>query len=232
MKLPASTWKKRGLIVLSILLGLCLFSCVLILSVNVYVKYSVRSHILTAEEASTLSDVDCILILGAGIRGNQPSHMLADRLEEGIALYKSHASNKIIMSGDHGQANHNEVGVMKSFAINAGVPSEDIFMDHAGFSTYESMYRAKHIFSVSKIIVVTQDYHLSRALYIARALGLDAYGVSAKSPQYTGQAYRNFREILARNKDFFYCLFSPDPQFLGEAIPISGNGNLTNDAPF
>lgn len=232
MSLSTSKWKKRALMVFIVLLSLCLLGCALVFSINAYVKYSVKDRMLTTEEASRLSDVDCILILGAGIQGNQPSLMLADRLEEGIALYQSKASNKLIMSGDHGQASHNEVGVMKTFAINAGVPSEDIFMDHAGFSTYDSMYRAKHIFSASKIIVVTQDYHLSRALYIAHALGIDAYGVPAKSPQYVGQTYRDFREILARNKDFFYCLFSPEPKFLGESIPISGNGDITNDVSF
>jgi vancomycin permeability regulator SanA len=102
-------------------------------------------------------------------------------------------------------------------------------MDHAGFSTYESLYRARDIFKVKKVIIVTQKYHLSRALYVAQNLGLEAYGVASDPRQYAGQNYREIREVLARIKDFFYVLAKPKPTFLGEAIPVSGNGDLTND---
>jgi vancomycin permeability regulator SanA len=155
--------------------------------------------------------------------------MLKDRLDQGVQLYQQKASQKLLMSGDHGQADYDEVNAMKQYAIESGIPSEDIFMDHAGFSTYESMYRARDVFCAKKVIIVTQGYHLYRALYVAKTLGLDAYGVAAQSPPYTGQGYRDFRELLARNKDFFYAVLRPEPSFLGEAIPVSGNGNLTND---
>ena len=102
-------------------------------------------------------------------------------------------------------------------------------MDHAGFSTYESLYRARDIFQAKKIIIVTQEYHLYRALYIAQALGLDAYGVNADYRNYSGQTMRDIREILARNKDFLTSVFQPQPTYLGDAIPISGSGDLTND---
>lgn len=123
---------------------------------------------------------------------------------------------------------------MKAFAIERGVPSSHIFMDHAGFSTYESMYRARDVFKAQRIIIVTQQYHLYRALYIARSLGLEAYGVSV-SDAYTAQVHRqqrNMREMLARVKDFFYCILQPLPTYLGDAIPVSGNGDLTNDKTF
>ena len=100
-------------------------------------------------------------------------------------------------------------------------------MDHAGFSTYESMYRAKEVFCAEKVIIVSQQYHIYRAVYDARALGLDAWGVAAEDIRYLGQAGRDLREILARNKDFFYGLFQPEPTFLGETIPIWGSGELT-----
>ena len=116
---------------------------------------------------------------------------------------------------------------MRDYALEAGVPAADIFMDHAGFSTYESMYRALEVFQVDSVVVVTQEYHLYRAVYVARSLGLDAVGVASDPRQYTAQFYRDAREILARNKDFFYCVFKPLPTFLGEAIPIWGDGNLT-----
>ena len=118
---------------------------------------------------------------------------------------------------------------MKNFAIDKGVPSEDIFMDHAGFSTYESIYRAKEVFEAKKVVIVTQEYHLYRALYISNQLGVEAYGVNSDPRRYVGEAYREVREILARNKDFFSCIFKPKPKYLGEAIPVSGSGDLTND---
>jgi vancomycin permeability regulator SanA len=132
------------------------------------------------------------------------------------------------MSGDHGQKNYDEVNTMKQYAVDAGIPASDIFMDHAGFSTYESVYRAKEIFGAEKIIIVTQRYHLYRALHIANAFGLEAYGVSADLRSYRGQTYRDIREILARNKDFITAIFKPKPTYLGETIPIFGDGNLTN----
>ena len=118
---------------------------------------------------------------------------------------------------------------MKNFAIDKGVPSESIFMDHAGFSSYESIYRAKEIFGAKKIVIVTQKYHLYRALYIANQLGIEAYGVGADPRQYVGATYRELREILARNKDFIKCIFKPEPTYLGDTIPVSGDGNDTND---
>ena len=155
--------------------------------------------------------------------------MLEDRLKQGISLYKNGVSNKIIMSGDHSKKDYDEVNVMKKFAIDEEVQSEDIFMDHAGFSTYESIYRAKEIFKAKKIVIVTQKYHLYRALYIANKLGIEAYGVSSDPRKYVGQTSRELREILARDKDFIKCIFKPQPTYLGETIPVSGNGNQTND---
>ena len=155
--------------------------------------------------------------------------MLEDRLLEGIKLYQNNVSDKIIMSGDHGRKAYDEVNIMKKFAIEKGIPSEDIFMDHAGFSTYESIYRAKEILQAKKIVIVTQKYHLYRALYIANKLGLEAYGVGADPRQYTGATNREIREILARDKDFIKCIFKPKPKYLGDIIPVSGNGDVTND---
>ena len=135
----------------------------------------------------------------------------------------------LLMSGDHGRKEYDEVNAMKHYAIDNGVLSENIFMDHAFFSTYETVYRAKEIFEAEKVIIVTQEYHLYRALYIADQFGMDAYGVSADLNKYAGQSMRDFREVLARCKDFAMCIFKPEPTFLGEVIPISGNGDLTND---
>ncbi len=199
-----------------------------VFGVNHYVKSSTEKYILDMEKAG--SGYDCVLVLGCGVRGDMPSHMLEDRLLVGIELCKNGASEKLLMSGDHGSSEYDEVNVMKKFAIDRGLDSEDVFMDHAGFSTYESMYRARDIFQVKKVLIVTQEYHLPRAIYDARKLGLNAYGVSSDLREYGAkQIYRDIREILARNKDFIYTIVQPEPTYLGEAIPVQGDGNKTND---
>ena len=198
--------------------------------INGVVKGTVKDQILSVEEAAQLADVDCILVLGCGIHDDgRPSDMLHDRLRRGVELYEAGAAPKLLMSGDHGRDGYDEVDTMKSFAVEAGIVSEDVFMDHAGFSTYESMYRAKEIFRAKRIIIVTQEYHLYRAVYIAERLGMEAYGVSSDYRAYSGQSARDLREVLARVKDFGTSLFQPEPTYLGEAIPIWGDGNLTND---
>ena len=194
-----------------------------------YMKNHTAERILSAEETTNI-DADCILILGCGVREDDtPSLMLRDRLETGIALYEAGAAEKLLMSGDHGRKEYDEVNTMKDFAMERGIPSEDIFMDHAGFSTYDSMYRARDVFCAKKVIIVTQAYHLPRALYVAEKLGLEAYGVAALDVNYHGQMYRELREMLARAKDFCSAWLQPAPKYLGEAIPVSGDGNLTND---
>ena len=203
---------------------------VVILGLNAYVKASTADRILTTDEASALTDVDCILVLGCRVHNNEtPSDMLGDRLRRGVEVYDTGVSEKLLMSGDHGQKEYNEVVVMKQYAIDAGIGSSDVFMDHAGFSTYESIYRARDVFCADKILIVTQDYHLYRALYIADALGVEAYGVGADYHTYVGQFMREAREILARVKDCATALLQPKPTYLGDAIPVSGDGNLTND---
>ncbi len=202
---------------------------IIVLGINLYVRISTNKQIIKENDYTALSDVDCIIILGAGILEDKPSPILEDRLLEGIKLYQNSVSDKIIMSGDHGRREYDEVNIMKNYAIEKGIPSENIFMDHAGFSTYESIYRAKYIFEAKKVVIVTQEYHLYRALYIANQLGLEAYGVGADPRQYVGATYRELREILARDKDFIKCIFKPEPTYLGDTIPVSGNGDITND---
>ena len=217
--------KRFVLVLVTLILVVGLFT----LAINLYVRKSAQSHIISPEEAIE-KDADCIIVLGAGVWAQGvPSPILSDRLERGIELYEMGAAPKLLMSGDHGTAEYDEVNVMKDFALDAGIPSEDVFMDHAGFSTYESMYRAAEIFGCKEIIVVTQQYHLYRAIYIADELGMTVWGVAAEPREYENQNYREAREILARVKDFLMVIFRPEPTYLGEAIPISGSGDVTND---
>lgn len=214
-----------------IIICLCIGAAGLLLlfGLNRHVKKSTAERIVEGNEI-TDTDIDCILVLGCQVKEDgRPSHMLRDRLMRGVELYELGVSEKLLMSGDHGQTEYNEVQTMKEYAMDAGIDSEDIFMDHAGFSTYESIYRAKEIFGVKKMIIVTQEYHLYRALYIAKALGVEAYGVASDYNVYYGQLMRDCREVLARVKDLGTSILKPEPTYLGEAIPIQGDGDVTND---
>lgn len=214
-----------------ILIGCAVVSAIAILLVDLWVVQSTKNQIRTVDTLDS-GVYDCILVLGAGVWENdQPSPMLKDRLDKGVELFKQHASLRLLMSGDHGTASYDEVNVMKGVAIEQGVDSASIFMDHAGFSTYDSLYRAKAIFGATKIIIVTQQYHLYRALYIARSLGIDAIGVAAEKIPYSYQWLRDAREILARNKDVLFSWLKPKAKILGQPISLDQSGDVTNDRP-
>ena len=199
------------------------------IGINLYVVLSTKSDIKTVDELDGTGEYKCILILGCLVDENGPCDMLTDRLDTGIELYKKGAAPKIIMSGDHGTEKYDEVNEMKKYAIEKGVPSEDIFMDHAGFCTYDSIYRARTIFGAEKMVIVTQKYHLYRALHIAKRLGVEAVGVNAALHEYKGEYLNEGREFAARIKDFVMCVYKPQPKYLGDPIPVSGNGDVTND---
>lgn len=247
-----TTKKKKHKIIKCILLSgsaLALLGILCILGLNLWVTGSTSSliHEFSSENSDTKdsaeddsstvevsSDIsynhDCIIVLGAGLRDDgTPSPMLRDRLDKGIYCYQQGLAPKLLMSGDHGREGYNEVQVMKQYAIDAGIPSSDIFMDHAGFSTYESMWRARNIFDVKTPVVVTQKYHIYRALFIGSQLGLDCTGIPTDNFPYGGQAYRTFREYLARCKDVATVLFDAKPTYEGDGIPITGDGDVTND---
>jgi len=214
--------------IIKYIIFIILLTIIITLLVNIYVIFLTKSKIKNIDKINE-KDIDCVIVLGAGIRGNGPSPMLEDRLLTSIELYNKNISNKIIVSGDHGRVNYDEVNVMKNYLIEQNIPSENIFMDHAGFSTYDSIYRAKEIFKVKKAIIVTQEYHLYRALYIAKELDIEVYGVSSTKRIYGNQIKRDIREFAARIKDFIKCIFKPKSKYLGDVISVNGNGNITND---
>lgn len=195
-------------------------------------RHQSREGAIPREALSSLREkqADCILILGAKVKKDgSPSYMLKDRLDLGIALYQEGAAPKLLLSGDHGQARYDEVNAMKAYAMERGVPKEDLFLDHAGFSTYESAYRAREIFQAETVIVVTQSYHQYRALYGCGKMGMKAWGAASDQAVYRGQNMRDLREIAARDKDFFKWMAKPEPTYLGDAIPISGSGIASQD---
>lgn len=224
--------KKRKKTWLIVLLCVIVLGSAAVLGVNGYVKSVGGRYMVSPAAAAGIEDVDCIIVLGCQVRDDgMPSPMLRDRLRRAAELYDLGAAPKLLMSGDHSREEYDEVGAMKRFAVEAGVPSADVFMDHAGFSTYETMYRAKEMFGAQKVLVVTQKYHLYRAVYIARQLGMEAYGVAAEGDNYAGQSMRDAREVLARCKDFAVALWQPEVDGVGEVIPVSGDGDVTNVWP-
>ena len=223
-RMPGRKWLLICLLLLLLLFSLPFF-------INGWVVQQGKASVVSAESLSVSTNTyQCILVLGAGLSpdGN-PSPMLKDRLDVAISLYERQLAPKLLLSGDHGKKYYDEVNAMLAYCLAQGVPKDDIFLDHAGFSTYESMVRAKKIFQVERALVVTQEYHLYRALYIGQRLGLSLEGVSATLTEYQGQSVRDQREFYARNKDFLQTLTWPDPTYLGEPIPITGDSSLSHD---
>lgn len=199
------------------------------LTINIEVINTTKDKIIDISDIGEDNDYDCILVLGAGVQDSTPSKMLKERLDTGIEIYNKGLISTFIMSGDHGQVNYDEVNVMKSYALDKDIPSSSVFMDHAGFSTYDSLYRAKYVFGVKKVLIVTEKYHLYRALFIANSLGIEAAGVDATKEIYFGQTGRDIREFLARNKDYFKSLIKPKSKYVGSSISLDQDGDVTND---
>lgn len=217
----------KRIVIICICLGAA--GLLVLIGINAHVKGVVKDRIVDPNKIP-IEEADCIMVLGCQVKeGGEPSHMLRDRLQRGMEVYELGTAEKLLMSGDHGRTDYNEVETMKQYAIDEGVDSEDVFMDHAGFSTYESIYRAKEVFGVKKMVIITQEYHLYRALYIAEKLGIEAYGVASDYHIYAGQSMRDLREVLARAKDFVTTIVKPEPTYLGDFIDIHGNGDITND---
>ena len=212
------------------------FSICILLAMSVAVlvidKYVEQKGMEFIVGPNDVPKADAILVLGAYVTPDGTvSSMLYDRLTVAQEIFQMSKAKKLIVSGDHGRKDYDEVNAMKKFLMDRGISDQDIFMDHAGFSTYESLYRARDIFQVKKVIIVTQEYHLMRAVFIARELGIEAYGVASDKHDY-GQVMGLYkvREIAARNKDFLMAkIVKPKPKYLGEAIPVFGNGRATDD---
>ena len=159
------------------------------------------------------------LVLGAQVRGDKPSYMLFERIKSATELAKTGKVQKLIMSGDNRFRNYNEPQVMLETAQKLGIPSDLMQADYAGRSTYESCFRAKYIFGQDKLIIVTQKYHLPRAIYLCEKLGIDAIGYEA--PNNYGINLTNVtREILATVLAIYQILFEPRPVVGGDQIEI------------
>ncbi len=167
---------------------------------------------------------NAILVLGASVARGIPSPVLAERTDTAIALYQSGKAPKILVTGDSADISHDEVTPVRKYLTQAGIPSSDIFLDHAGFDTYSSMYRARDVYQSKSLLIVTQDFHMPRALWIARRLGIPAYGVVAGSG---GSIYDYTREIPASTKALIDVIFERVPTHLEPIVPLSGDGAAT-----
>lgn len=196
------------------LLGLVLAVVALIACVNLFVVATTRDdvHTISQMEESGI-EADAIVVLGASVFADAtPSDILADRLEVAADLYKAGVSDRIIASGDNRDSHYNESDAMKGYCIELGVPAADVLVDHAGYDTYASIWRAKNVYGAHSVVVVTQGYHLYRAIAIAQGLGMEAYGVPADKGSYDNQFGYSAREVLARVKDFFQTLSNATPE--------------------
>ena len=165
---------------------------------------------------------DAVIVPGASVYGNTVSAILADRLNTAYRMYQEGFAKRIIVSGDHGTKDYNEVRAMRDYLVKKGVPASHIFMDHAGFSTYDTVYRAKEIFRLKNAIIVSQEPHAIRALYIANQLDIPAYGISCGNYPQPEATIQKGRELFARVKAFLQCeILHPEPKFLGDPIPVS-----------
>lgn len=173
--------------------------------------------------------VDCALVLGAGVRDDgSPSDVLRDRLDEALALYRAGRVHRIIVSGDHQTAAYDEPNAMRLYLEANGVAPRAVFMDHAGLDTYSSMWRAKHVFGASRIVVVTQQFHLARAVWCARALGMQAEGSAADRHLYRGIAWLQAREVVSRTKAFVDVTVGRTPRHAGPTVDLAGDGRVTS----
>lgn len=216
--------KKR---ILLTILWIFIVGCLLTLFINIFMICSTKSQIIDINDVKNRNDIDAILVLGCKAYSDGPSLMLAKRLDKGIEVYNL-TESKLILSGDHGTKKYDEVNVMRDYVLNSSIDSKNVFLDHAGFSTYDSIYRAKYVFNAKKIIIVTQKYHMYRALYLANQLDLEAVGVVADDiPQKVIMFKNEIREILSRDKNFFKGIVKPESKYLGEEISLNQDGNVT-----
>lgn len=221
-----------GLMRRILLILAALFAVVLLAGagINVHILRSTDDSVFPT--AAVVPARQAALVLGARVyKSGAISPILADRLETAVELFQAGKVEAFIVSGDHGTEEYDEVHSMRDYLTASGVPAEDVFMDHAGFDTYDSVYRAKTVFQAESLIIVTQEFHLPRALYIADALGIEAVGVIADKREYgRGATRRNaLREPLARVKAWMSVQTGAEPAYLGEAIPVTGDGRATED---
>ena len=210
-----------------VVVALCVVALVVVVITNSNVRAKTDSVIFT--ELRDVPRTNVAIIFGAGINGNQPSRYLKDRLDAGISLYKNHKVDKILLSGDNGRDEYDELSVMKLYCQKNGIDTTKIYIDYAGFDSYSTMYRAKYIFNVDTAILVSQKYHLNRCVYLGDKLGIKSFGYSADRGAYPGYKYYAFREKLSVAKAFLDVMRNRKPKYLGKQVDVNGKSNYTKE---
>lgn len=194
---------------------------------------AIWGYVKSVSHADIYKDLESVpskyvaIVFGAGIRADgTPSKYLRDRLDAGVLLYKSGKVKRLLLSGDNGSNRYDELKVMKEYCANAGVPAADIFVDYAGFDTYSTVYRAKDLFKVDEAIMVTQVYHLERAIFLGEKMGISCVGFAADNGSYQLAAKNEFREQLALVKSFVDVSRNRKPKYYGGNIDIRGASNF------
>jgi SanA protein len=211
--------------------GVWLFFAVAVAAVlaNLWVCRRARRFIVGADQ---VKPAQTAIVLGAYVYGTpgRLSPVLQDRVDTAIELFRAGVVDSLLMSGDHGQDDYDEVNWMRIYAEQKGVPTSKIFLDHAGFNTYDTMVRARRVFQVESAVVVTNRFHLDRAVFLALSQGIRAEGVVADKRGYLDANYYEQREFAARCKAFLNVyLLRPKPAFLGEPVPITGDAAASHD---
>ena len=192
---------------------------------TVAIKYYANQHCYRGVENIESREVG--LVFGAGyLRSGKPSKYLRDRLNSSVELFNNGKISKILVSGDNGRTNHNEPKVMKNYLVNKGIPKSKIFVDCAGFDTYSSVWRAKNVFRVKSAIMLSQNFHLDRAVYISKMLGIDALGFSANKGSYSSYRKYSFLEVPKLIKSSLDLVRGRKPKYSKDSIDINGSSNF------
>lgn len=214
--------------ILNIVTSLLLASVLAVLLLQYHINRTARPHIKT--KLAALDHAYTGIVLGASVRPDKSlSPILQDRVDAAYLAYKDGIIERFLLSGDHGRDEYDEVNAMKDYLNKKGVPNEVIFLDHAGFDTYDSMYRARDVFQVNKAIVFTQNYHLPRAIYLGRKFGIELQGYSSDMQVYPALSRFKKREWLANIKAWFEININKRPTYVGSPVPITGDSSLSHD---
>ncbi len=203
-----------------LLLGLILTAIVLLSAARIVTARYARSRLYSPEEAPARR---AAIVFGAGLRQDgSPTAILRDRVEMAARLYFEGRVERLLFSGDNRFVDYNEPAAMRQYALALGVPPEAIVLDYAGRRTYDTCYRARHIFRLEQAILVTQTFHLPRAIYTCNRLGLEAIGVASDFRTYpsVSMLYWNTREVLATAGAFWDLYLVHPLPVLGEEEPI------------
>lgn len=189
----------------------------------IYIRIHITTKALIFNEVSAIPHTEVAVIMGASIlKDGNLSPILVDRVDTAIKLYEEEKVDKILVTGDNSTLSYNEVNPVRLYLLEKNIPDKNIFLDHAGFDTYSSMYRARDIFLASSMTIVTQSFHLPRSVFIAKTLGINAYGYNADNGHYKTSNY--IREIFANEKAILNLFFNREPKYLGKEIPLTGDG--------